>query len=83
VNGIRVKSLRHLVEILRDAQESQIVFKFGRSRRRGQETMVFDRKEIMNATEEILNDNGIRYPYSEDIRPIWENGRDAKGAIGS
>jgi hypothetical protein len=83
VNGVRVKSLRHLVEILRDAKESQVVFKFGRSRRRGQETMVFNRKEIVNATEEILNDNGIRYPYSEDIRPIWENGHDGKVAIGS
>jgi S1-C subfamily serine protease len=82
VNDVPVKSLRHLVEVLRAAKESQVVFKFGRSSRRTQETLVFDRAEMMKATEEVLNDNGIRYQYSDDIRPIWESGPSEKLATG-
>jgi hypothetical protein len=33
--------------------------------------IVFKRKETLDATEEILTDNGIRQPYSKDIAPIW------------
>jgi hypothetical protein len=78
VNGITVKNLSHLVEILRDAQESQIVFKFAKAAHQARETLVFNRAEMLSATEEILNDNGIRFPYSEDIRPIWEKNRSAE-----
>ncbi|MFQ5683006.1 MAG: trypsin-like peptidase domain-containing protein [Candidatus Binatia bacterium] len=73
VNGIRVKNLRHLVKILRDTTETQITFKFAMNVARGQETLVFNRGEILAATEEILNDNGIRYPYSKEFRALWKN----------
>jgi hypothetical protein len=72
VNGIAVKNLSHLVEILRDAEDKQIVFKFTKGPSQPRETLVFNRAEIASATEEILNENGIRFPYSDDIRPIWE-----------
>lgn len=72
VNGIPVRNLRHLVEILRDAREQQIIFKFAKMTNRGRETLVFNREEILAATESILKDFGIRYQYSDDIRPVWE-----------
>jgi S1-C subfamily serine protease len=75
VNGIPVRNLRHLVEILRDTEETQIVFKFARKAVLGQETLVFNRDDITAATEEILNDNGIRYQHSADIRAVWEKPR--------
>jgi hypothetical protein len=75
VNGTRIKNLGHMVEILRDAIETQVVFKFAKRASDGQETLVFDRDDIVAATEEILTDNGIRYRYSKDIGEIWEGAR--------
>jgi S1-C subfamily serine protease len=75
VNGTRIKNLGHMVEILRDAIETQVVFKFAKRASDGQETLVFDRDDIVAATEEILADNGIRYRYSKDIGEIWESAR--------
>jgi hypothetical protein len=73
VNGIEVANLRQLVEILRDNQESQITLKFAKSSVLTHETMVFNRKDLLEATGKILEENGIRYPYSADLRPVWEN----------
>jgi hypothetical protein len=42
---------------------------------RGRETLVFNREEILAATESILKDFGIRYQYSDDIRPVWETAK--------
>jgi S1-C subfamily serine protease len=72
VNGSRVRNLRHLMEILRDDQESQITFKFASSGLLTHETMVFRREELVRATANILEENGIRYPYSADLRGVWE-----------
>ncbi len=72
VNGIQVKNLRHLVEILRDTRDEQISFKFASSGVLTHETMVFNRIELLEATAKILEDNGIRYPYSADLRAVWE-----------
>jgi S1-C subfamily serine protease len=73
VNGVRIRNLRQMVELLRDTRAPHVVFKFARAPGRMHETLVFDREEIAAATEEVLNENGIRYPYSEDIRQVWEN----------
>jgi hypothetical protein len=68
VNGIAVKSLRHLVRILRDAQEDFIVIELaGRST----ESLVFPRKEMVAATEEILSNNAIRTEGSPDTLEVW------------
>jgi hypothetical protein len=72
VNGVPLKNLRHLVEILRDAREEQISFKFAASGVLTHETMVFNRAELKEATSKILEENGIRYPYSSDLRTVWE-----------
>jgi hypothetical protein len=34
--------------------------------------MIFPRSEVMAATEEILNDNGIRAQGSPDTLAIWQ-----------
>jgi hypothetical protein len=72
VNGQEVKNLRHLVEILRDSREDQISFKFANSGVLTHETMVFNRADLIDATAKILEENGIRYPYSQDLRTVWE-----------
>jgi S1-C subfamily serine protease len=68
VNGIKIKSLKHLVETLRDAKDKYIVITFDD---KNSETYVFDRKEILKATDEILSDNSVRQQASDDITPIW------------
>jgi len=74
VNGVAVKSLRHLVEILRDASGTFVEFRFAD---RQAEAFVFRRTEIAAATEEILADNGIRQQCSEDLLSVWQ-GKDNK-----
>ena len=72
INGVQVRNLRHLVEILRDNRDTQISFKFANSGVLTHETMVFNRSELTEATAKRLEDNGIRYPYSADLRAVWE-----------
>jgi hypothetical protein len=72
VNGTHVKNLRHLVEILRDIRDEQISFKFASAGVLTHETMVFNRADLVEATTKILEDNGIRHPYSSDLRAVWE-----------
>jgi S1-C subfamily serine protease len=71
INGVRVKSAAHLVELLRDSKEKYTIIAFDD---RGSETMVFDHKEVLAATEDILNDNGVRQRASDDLLGVW-NGK--------
>ena len=72
VNGVRVRNLNHLVEILRDLKEPRVTFKFARMVSRGREHLIFSRDQMQAVTEEILKDFGIRHPYSDDLRVVWE-----------
>jgi len=68
INGIPVKNLTQLVEILRDTKDEFITVecydRYG-------ETMVFRRAEMLAATDEILTDNGVRSQGSPDMLAIW------------
>jgi hypothetical protein len=68
VNGIQVKNLNHLIEILRDAKNEFITIE---CYTHYDETMVFPRAKMLAATDEILNDNGIRAQGSPDALAIW------------
>ena len=68
VNGTPIQNLAHLVAVLRDLQDEFVVFDFSG---RGVETSVFPRKEMVAATEEILNDNGVRAQGSPDTLAVW------------
>ena len=69
INGVRVKNLRHVVEILRDTDSRFIELDFAG---RLTETLVFDRQKLLGATEDILSDNGIRKVCSPDLQDVWE-----------
>jgi S1-C subfamily serine protease len=68
VNGIPIKNLRHLVEVLRDSTAEFTAIEF---EGRETETLVFSHKEMLAATEEILTDNGIRSQGSSDTLAVW------------
>jgi hypothetical protein len=72
VNGVKIRNLRHLVELIRDSREKSIVIRFSET---WVEDLVFDRKDMLRATEEILVDNGIRKQVSDDLLPVWVNGK--------
>jgi S1-C subfamily serine protease len=69
VNGTKIKNLNHLVQTLKDLKDDYIVITFFA---KGCESLVFDRKAMLNATEEILNDNGIRQQGSAEAMKVWE-----------
>ena len=71
VNGVAVKNLRQLVELLRDSKSEFLTFDVAQ---RGGETYVFSRKQLEAATEEVLNDNGIRAQGSADLMKVWGTG---------
>lgn len=68
VNNTPVKSLRHLVEILRDLKDELVVFKFDQ---RFGESIVLPHAAVMASTEGILADNGIRFQASSDLLEVW------------
>ncbi|SDS15600.1 serine protease, S1-C subfamily, contains C-terminal PDZ domain [Opitutus sp. GAS368] len=74
VNGTAVRNLRHLVGLLRDSADEFITLEFDNH---GGEALVFPRKEMLAATDEILNDNGVRAQGSPDMLEVW-NAKPAK-----
>ncbi len=68
VNGVTVKNLAHLVQLMRDSKDQFITIEFDN---RFGETVVFPRAELLAATDDILSDNGIRSQGSPDTMAIW------------
>lgn len=68
VNGTRIHNLRHLVEVLRDLPDEFVTFEFVG---RGAESIVFAHREMAAATEDILNDNGVRSQGSPELLEVW------------
>ena len=68
VNGIPIRNLRHLVEVLRDSKAEFTVVEF---EGREIESLVFSHREALAATEEILTDNGIRSQGTPDTLAVW------------
>ncbi|NJS36111.1 MAG: serine protease [Brachymonas sp.] len=68
VNDRPVKSLEHLVTMLRDHKEELVILKFDQE---GAESIVLPHQQIVAATESILQDNGIRQLASSELLEIW------------
>jgi S1-C subfamily serine protease len=69
INGTRIRSLNHLVAVLRDLQDDFVTLEFDQ---RSGESLVFPRKAMVDATEEILTDNGVRAQGSPDTLAVWQ-----------
>ena len=72
INGTKIRSLKHLVEVIRDCTDEFLEIDFAEI---GAEKMVFNRKEIFSATESILTDNNIRKQFSDDLEETWNGGK--------
>jgi S1-C subfamily serine protease len=69
VNGVHIRSLRHLVGVLRDLKDEEVVIEFAG---RNAESLVFPREQMVAATEGILTDNGVRAQGSADMLAVWQ-----------
>jgi S1-C subfamily serine protease len=69
INGTPIKSLKHLVTLLRDLKDPFVTIEFFT---RGGEALVFARTAITAATDEILTDNGVRAQGSADMMEVWQ-----------
>src|SRR5450755_4518999 len=69
VNGTHVRSLKHLVALLRDLKDPFVTIEFDQ---KGNEALVFSRPAIMSATDDILMDNGVRAQGSPDTLAVWQ-----------
>ena len=69
VNGTRIKSLIHLVAVLRDLKDPFVTIEFDQ---KGGESLVFSRQAIVSATDDILMDNGVRAQGSPDTLAVWQ-----------
>ena len=77
VNGVHIRSLAHLVSVLRDLKDDNVVFEFDS---RSGEALVFPRAQMVAATEGILTDNGVRAQGSTDMLAVWQGQLTDKGA---
>jgi S1-C subfamily serine protease len=68
IDGQAVRNLRHAVELLRDARGEFVAVDF---ERRDGEALVFARKELEAATEELLTDSGIRSQGTPELMKVW------------
>lgn len=69
INGIPIKNLAHLVQVLRDCREKFVsVDFFGRYAT----TLVFPREEMVADTDAILTDNNVHSQGSPDMLAIWK-----------
>jgi S1-C subfamily serine protease len=69
VNRTPVKSLKHMVELLRDLKDPFVTFEFNQ---KGGEALVFSRTAVVAATEDILTDNGVRAQGSPELLAVWQ-----------
>lgn len=70
VNGILIRSLRHLVSVLRDMKDEFVAIA---TDNQAGETMVFPHRDMLAAVDEILADNGLRAQGSPDMLEIWRD----------
>ena len=69
VNGTHIRSLKHLVALLRDLKDPFVTIEFDQ---KGNEALVFSRAAMLAATDDILTDNGVRAQGSPDMLEVWQ-----------
>ncbi|MGO9601599.1 MAG: trypsin-like peptidase domain-containing protein [Isosphaeraceae bacterium] len=70
VNGTKVKNLAHLVELIRSCKDEYLTFRFAEDYA---ETLVFRRKAMLDATEQLMSENGISRRGSDDVLAVWND----------
>ncbi len=73
VNGEDILNLDELVDVLSKlTTRDTAIFEFETPDHTRTRTIILKHKEVLDAMEDILSDNGIRNPYSSKYRRAWE-----------
>jgi S1-C subfamily serine protease len=75
INGVKIKNLRHLVEVLSDCKEDFVTFGFAGERA---EVLVLSRKDMAEVTREVMEENGISRRGSPELVKLWEHNQDGE-----
>jgi S1-C subfamily serine protease len=67
LNGKAVRNLAHVVELLRDSKDEFLTLDLAGT----SPPVVFRRQEVLDATDEILADEGVRKQCSDDLESVW------------
>jgi S1-C subfamily serine protease len=68
VNDVEIRNLRQMVRAIKDSEGDFVVFRFEEE---AEEKIVLDKREVAKYQDEILRNNNIPSPCSEDLRDIW------------
>jgi hypothetical protein len=69
INGVKIKNLRHLVEVLNACKEDFVTFGFAGERA---EVLVLSRMAMAEVTREVMEENGILHRGSAELVKLWE-----------
>jgi hypothetical protein len=70
VNGVAIRNMPHLVELLRDSRDEYLIFRFAEDR---SETLVFRRRELELATVQVMSENGIPHRTNSNVISVRES----------
>jgi S1-C subfamily serine protease len=68
VDGVKIKNLRHLVEVLRDGHGEFLTIRFFGEY---SEVLVFRRKAIEEVKADLMSENGISRRGSSELMAVW------------
>jgi hypothetical protein len=68
VDGVEVKNLHHLLELLRAGKGEYVTLRFFGE---ASETLVFPRQALADSTVHLLTENGIPRRGSDDVMAVW------------
>jgi Trypsin-like peptidase domain/PDZ domain len=69
VNGVKIKNLRHLVEVLSGCKEDFVTFGFAGE---SAQVLILSRKEMADVTREIMEENSVAHRGSPELVKLWE-----------
>jgi len=70
VDGVAIRNLCHLVEVLRDGRGEYLTIRFFGDL---SETLVFPRKAIEDSTADLMSENGIPRRGSDQVMTVWNS----------
>ncbi len=75
VNGVKIKNLHHLVEVLRDCKDEYVTFVFAGERA---ELLVLKQADMTTATQEVMDDNSIPRRGTPELVELWNQKKQEK-----
>jgi S1-C subfamily serine protease len=69
INGVKIKNLRHMVEVLRDCKDDFVTFGFAGQRA---EVFVLNRKDMADVTKDVMTENAIPARASHELVGVWD-----------